>query len=200
MPFSFRSSLGTAVAVLVTGLAAPHAARAQSTVPDANPAPNTPNRPGRGAPAGMVRCSDATTDKAGPAACARHGGMASSVRRPTPATAPRISPSAMSAQTPDSAAAKAGAARASNPGGVAPNGAAPAAAAPNGASLLGPQSGPAKAPATAAQRAPVGGQSVGNDTNPAGATARCKDGTYSHARIQRGACSRHGGVAKRLTS
>ena len=29
-----------------------------------------------------------------------------------------------------------------------------------------------------------------------GATATCKDGTYSHAKTHQGACSRHGGVAK----
>lgn len=28
------------------------------------------------------------------------------------------------------------------------------------------------------------------------ATARCNDGTYSHSRSRRGACSRHGGVAQ----
>ena len=31
-----------------------------------------------------------------------------------------------------------------------------------------------------------------------GATARCTDGTYSHAKTLLGACSRHGGVAKTL--
>ena len=31
-----------------------------------------------------------------------------------------------------------------------------------------------------------------------GATAKCKDGTYSHAATHRGACSRHGGVAEWL--
>jgi hypothetical protein len=36
------------------------------------------------------------------------------------------------------------------------------------------------------------------DANPAGAIARCKDGTYSHAKTHRGACSRHGGVANWL--
>ncbi len=28
----------------------------------------------------------------------------------------------------------------------------------------------------------------------AGATAKCKDGTYSHAKHHQGACSKHGGV------
>ena len=32
--------------------------------------------------------------------------------------------------------------------------------------------------------------------NAAGATAQCKDGSYSHAQHHSGACSRHGGVAK----
>ncbi|HKW46288.1 MAG TPA: DUF3761 domain-containing protein [Gemmatimonadaceae bacterium] len=35
-------------------------------------------------------------------------------------------------------------------------------------------------------------------TDPNGATAKCKDGTYSHAASRRGACSRHGGVAEWL--
>jgi hypothetical protein len=33
---------------------------------------------------------------------------------------------------------------------------------------------------------------------PAGATARCKDGSYSYAKHHQGACSHHGGVAKWL--
>ena len=32
--------------------------------------------------------------------------------------------------------------------------------------------------------------------NAPGATAKCKDGTYSYAKQHRGACSRHGGVAE----
>ncbi|MGO2143613.1 MAG: DUF3761 domain-containing protein [Serratia bockelmannii] len=31
-------------------------------------------------------------------------------------------------------------------------------------------------------------------TSPEGATARCKDGSFSHSQHHRGACSRHGGV------
>lgn len=33
------------------------------------------------------------------------------------------------------------------------------------------------------------------DSNPVGATARCKDGTYSHSLDSQGSCSDHGGVA-----
>lgn len=42
-------------------------------------------------------------------------------------------------------------------------------------------------------------QASGGDTDPAGATAQCKDGTYSHAAHHAGACSHHGGVAKWLS-
>jgi Protein of unknown function (DUF3761) len=36
-------------------------------------------------------------------------------------------------------------------------------------------------------------------TAPAGATAKCKDGTYSTSKSHSGACSKHGGVADWLT-
>ncbi len=35
---------------------------------------------------------------------------------------------------------------------------------------------------------------------PAGATFKCKDGTYSTSKSERGACSRHGGVAQALAA
>jgi hypothetical protein len=38
----------------------------------------------------------------------------------------------------------------------------------------------------------------GDDHDARGATAECKDHTYSHAATHQGACSRHGGVAKFL--
>lgn len=41
---------------------------------------------------------------------------------------------------------------------------------------------------------------TGVNTDPTNATAKCKDGTYSHAATHRGACSRHGGVAEWLKS
>ena len=37
-------------------------------------------------------------------------------------------------------------------------------------------------------------------TPPPGATARCKDGTYSYSQHHSGTCSHHGGVAVWLTS
>jgi hypothetical protein len=36
------------------------------------------------------------------------------------------------------------------------------------------------------------------NTDPTGAIAKCKDGTYSHAKGHSGACSSHGGVAEWL--
>jgi hypothetical protein len=52
-------------------------------------------------------------------------------------------------------------------------------------------------PRTEAPRseAPSSERVEGVDRNSAGATARCKDGEYSHALHHTGACSRHGGVA-----
>jgi len=37
-----------------------------------------------------------------------------------------------------------------------------------------------------------------NDSPPPGASARCRDGTYSFSRSRRGTCSHHGGVAQWL--
>lgn len=37
-----------------------------------------------------------------------------------------------------------------------------------------------------------------SDTVPAGASARCRDGTYSFSQSRRGTCSHHGGVAEWL--
>ena len=43
--------------------------------------------------------------------------------------------------------------------------------------------------------APTTTQATATTDHPAGATARCNDGTYSYAAHHQGACSSHGGVA-----
>lgn len=60
----------------------------------------------------------------------------------------------------------------------------------------------APAPSVSAPSSSGGGytNSQGNyvpspSSNPAGATARCRDGTYSYSQSRRGTCSHHGGVA-----
>jgi hypothetical protein len=50
---------------------------------------------------------------------------------------------------------------------------------------------------TATKSAPTA--SAGN-TDPTGATAKCKDGTYSKSAHRSGTCSSHGGVAEWLTA
>src|SRR6266704_2632604 len=61
---------------------------------------------------------------------------------------------------------------------------------------------PAAAPATSAPAskaaAAAKSPSSGN-TDPTGATAKCKDGTYSKSKHHKGSCSHHGGVAEFLT-
>lgn len=80
--------------------------------------------------------------------------------------------------------------------------AAPMAAPPTGASSPEPTAPRAPAPARAGQApakaAPDTAPATPANTDPTGAIARCKDGTYSHAKVHSGACSRHGGVAEWL--
>ena len=61
---------------------------------------------------------------------------------------------------------------------------------------------PAAAAPAAAAAAPAAGTAMtaaapaaAGNTNPAGATAKCKDGTYSKSQHRTGTCSKHGGVA-----
>jgi hypothetical protein len=58
---------------------------------------------------------------------------------------------------------------------------------------VAPAPKPQGAPSPAARSA-----KSGENGNAAGATAQCRDGTYSHAVHHSGACSHHGGVAKWL--
>jgi Protein of unknown function (DUF3761) len=71
--------------------------------------------------------------------------------------------------------------------------AAPAAAAPAPAA---PAATAAKS-STATKSAPT---ATAGNTDPTGATAKCKDGTYSKSAHRSGTCSSHGGVAEWLTA
>jgi pyruvate/2-oxoglutarate dehydrogenase complex dihydrolipoamide acyltransferase (E2) component len=77
--------------------------------------------------------------------------------------------------------------------------AAPAAAAPAAAESPSPAAAPA--PSTAASKAAPAAKAAATtgNTDPTGATAKCKDGTYSKSKQHKGSCSHHGGVAEFLT-
>jgi hypothetical protein len=47
-------------------------------------------------------------------------------------------------------------------------------------------------------KAAAEGSSKAKNTDPTGAIAKCKDGTYSHAKGHSGACSNHGVVGEWL--
>jgi hypothetical protein len=92
-------------------------------------------------------------------------------------------------------------------------GAKPSAATTAAATVAGPAAAPAgamaaaapapAAPATAAKTATASKSAptaAASNTDPAGATAKCKDGTYSKSQHHSGTCSSHGGVAEWLTA
>jgi Protein of unknown function (DUF3761) len=62
---------------------------------------------------------------------------------------------------------------------------------------------PAAPPATAAKSSTAAKSAptaAAGNTDPTGATAKCKDGTYSKSAHRSGTCSSHGGVAEWLTA
>jgi Protein of unknown function (DUF3761) len=77
-----------------------------------------------------------------------------------------------------------------------PSSAAPApAATPPAGSASAPTS-----PATTKPAAPSSTKPASGNTDPTGATAKCKDGTYSKSKSHSGACSHHGGVDQWLNA
>jgi hypothetical protein len=145
---------------------------------------------------GPVTCSDGTTSAAGKDACSNHGGVQTAAAatgakhdsaavpsKPAPAAA---APGATTVACKDGSTSKGGNDACAQHGGVVKSPgtetspAAPASGPTPEAALLG-QSAPAAQPAT-----------------PAGATAECKDGTYSMSKPSSATCSKHGGVKKLL--
>jgi Protein of unknown function (DUF3761) len=155
-------------------------------------------------------CKDGTTSSAtGKGACSGHGGVQKSdqtsttTAAPAPAAAPASpahGPTTCKDGTTSSATGKGAC---SSHGGVqkATTPAAPPAAAAAPASAPAPAPAPAataaKSTSTATKSAPT---AKASNTDPTGATAKCKDGTYSKSQHRSGTCSSHGGVAEWLTA
>jgi hypothetical protein len=58
----------------------------------------------------------------------------------------------------------------------------------------------AAAPAGTAMTAAPAAKTPASTTDPTGATAKCKDGSYSKSTHKAGTCSNHGGVAQWMTA
>ncbi len=126
-----------------------------------------------------VTCKDGTKSKGGQGACSSHGGVTTAAEM----KAAKVEAKAEKAAKGSAMAAKAEAKedKAATKGGMIS----------------------AKAEAKEDKAAAKGGMKAAKseakeDNEAAGAMAQCKDGMYSHAKTHRGACSRHGGVAKFL--
>lgn len=140
-------------------------------------------------------CKDGTTTATtGRGACTGHGGVDKNAAKKAAAAAKAERKAERKAE--QKAASKAPAAPAAAPVAVAPKPAAASAVArtrptptPAAARAAAPATRPAATTATTTRA---------SNTDPTGATAQCKDGTYSHAASHRGACARHQGVAKWL--
>src|SRR5882762_7143286 len=168
--------------------------------------------PARAADAGApTTCKDGTTSTAtGRGACSGHGGVqraatdkAAAAAPAEPAAAPAAPAAPAASGTPttckDGTTSMAtGRGACSGHGGVQkPSKSKPA--------LDVPTSAPATA-ATPAAAAPAAAKSstvsksaptaTASNTDPTGATAKCKDGTYSKSHHHSGTCSHHGGVAE----
>jgi hypothetical protein len=75
----------------------------------------------------------------------------------------------------------------------------PAAAAPAAPAAPSPAAAPAAPAAKSAPAMKSAPTATAGNTDPTGATAKCKDGTYSKSQHHSGTCSSHGGVAEWLT-
>ena len=136
-----------------------------------------------------VTCTDGTTSKSGRGACSHHGGVAAA--QPEAAKPAAEKPTAGTVTCKDGTTSKAGRGACSHHGGVGDAAATPPAATPPAAA---PHSSRATVPTSAG--APKSADEKEAANSPTGATAKCKDGTYSHSAHHQGACSHHGGVAE----
>ena len=153
-------------------------------------------------------CKDGTTSAAtGRGACSGHGGVQKAPTAKATAAAPASEPSAPMTSggattcKDGTTSAATGKGACSGHGGVQqatnakPAAAATAAATPASAATS-PATALTKSTPVATKSAPT---AAASNTNPTGATAKCKDGTYSKSQHHSGTCSSHGGVAEWLT-
>ena len=165
-----------------------------------------------------VKCADGTTSTAtGKGACSHHGGIAhsstasaSTTNHPPPSAPPAAAPVSTAnggVQCGDGTMSNStGKGACSHHGGIAhssPASATTTKVVPPAATGTAPAPATGTSPTAAANNQPhnqTNPNASGEhpDNNPQGATAQCKDGTYSHATHHQGACSNHGGVAKWL--
>ena len=154
-----------------------------------------------------VTCKDGSTSQGGRGACRGHGGVdktKSAAADTGTAAAPAETAPAPTVTCKDGSMSKGGRGACRGHGGVdktktagqAAASAPPAAGTPPPAAPAAPP--PASAPAPhAAVTPPTGTAKAGgkaDSTDPTGALAKCKDGTYWHGTRHSGSCSHHGGV------
>lgn len=119
-------------------------------------------------------CKDGTTSTAtGRGACSGHGGVQKGLKSAASSGVPSSNKAAEASTAPS----------------------APASA--SASSAPGPTAAAGQATKPASKAAPT---ATAGNSDPAGATAKCKDGTFSHSQHHSGTCSSHGGVAQWLTS
>ena len=139
--------------------------------------------PARGQGVATVCKDGTTTATTGRGACTGHGGVDKKAAKQTASVAKAERKAEKKAEK---AAARTAAAPASIP------------AAPAAAPVMKPATVPARRAVAAPVRAAPPSAAHTSSADLTGATAQCKDGTYSHSTSHRGVCARHQGVAKWL--
>ncbi len=136
--------------------------------------------------AAEVACKDGTTSRGGRGACSGHGGVAKK------ATAKRAGKEAK--KTEKKAGGEAQSLERKGREEAEPG----VSTAPRERSSAARPQGRAPSASRSEAREPSAGSRNPQNTDPTGAIAQCRDGTYSHAKSHSGACSRHGGVGEWL--
>ena len=157
-------------------------------------------------------CKDGSTSATtGRGACSGHGGVdakaTEAAKKAAKAQAKAPAKTVAEVTCTDGTSSKGGRGACSGHGGIKGSRPAAATAAPSLPAPV-PANSPARTKSEAKSKAPSASATPktatktatrrGEDNDPTDAIAQCKDGMYSHAANHRGACSRHGDVAKFL--